>query len=132
MKIRWAIVLVLFTTLFTSSAQIFLKLGSRSSANGILGLVNWHVAAGLLIYSLGAIFAFKAFRLGQVSVIYPVFATSYIWVSISSYYFLGEKLNVFKMIGIAVIFIGISVVGLSCEPSGKNAPRKLRVRQNAN
>src|SRR3989344_6432088 len=105
-----AVIIVLFTTLFTSSAQIFLKLGVEKSSPGIMGTINNnYIIAGLAVYAIGGALALMAFRRGQVTVVYPIFASSYIWVSLYSLYFFGEKIGFFKLAGILTVFTGISV-----------------------
>ena len=107
-----AIALILFTTLFTTSAQISLKLGITSLKPGFLGLLsNYYMAIGFFLYAIAGIFAIIAFRKGDVSVLYPIFATSYVWVSIVSFYFFKEDLSMLKLAGILIIALGISLVG---------------------
>ena len=108
----WAALLVLFTTLLTSSAQILWKKGSATLTFSILGvLANNYIMGGLLIYIVGGILIIISFRGGEVSVLYPIIATSYIWVSFLSIKFLGEIMNNFKWIGIASIIAGIILIG---------------------
>ena len=108
----WAALLVLFTTLLTSSAQILWKKGSATLTFSILGvLANNYIMSGILLYVVGGILIIVAFRGGEVSVLYPIIATSYIWVSFLSIKFLGEIMNNFKWIGIASIIAGIILIG---------------------
>ena len=104
----WAILLVLFTTLLTSSAQILYKLGIPTLKLSITGvLTNYYLLSGLILYGIGAILMIISFRGGEVSVLYPIIATSYIWVSFLSVKFLGEIMNILKWIGVVSIIIGI-------------------------
>lgn len=108
----WAILLVLFTALLTSSAQILWKIGSKSLTFDILGVLgNYYIIGGIFIYIVCGILLILTFRGGEVSVIYPIFATSYIWVSLLSVKFLNEVMNKFKWIGIAAIISGIFLIG---------------------
>ena len=52
-----------------------------------------------------------SFRGGEVSVLYPIIATSYIWVSFLSIFFLNEIMNIFKWLGVAFIIAGIVSIG---------------------
>lgn len=114
----WAALLVLFTTLLTSSAQLLWKKGSASLAFNISSIItNYYLIGGLLLYVVGGALIIISFRGGEVSVLYPIIATSYIWVSFLSIYFLGEIMNSFKWLGIASIIAGIVLIGLgSKEP----------------
>ena len=108
----WAILLILFTTLLTSSAQILYKLGIPALKFDLnSALTNYYLIGGLLLYGIGALLMIISFRGGEVSVLYPIIATSYIWVSILSIYFLGEKMNTFRWIGVFIIIVGIVSIG---------------------
>lgn len=108
----WAGLTVLFTTLLTSSAQILWKIGSAALKPDIISiLTNYYIIAGLLLYIVGGILIIISLRGGEVSVLYPIIATSYVWVSFLSIKFLGEKISVFKFIGIAAIIAGIISIG---------------------
>ena len=54
-----------------------------------------------------------SYRGGEASVLYPIFASSYVWVVLLSYHFLGETMNVFKILGVLVIVFGITLVARS-------------------
>ena len=108
----WAALLVLFTTLLTSSAQILYKKGADTLTFDILGiLTNSYLISGLLLYAIGGILIIVSFRGGEVSVLYPIIATSYIWVSFLSIIFLGEVMNALKWIGVISIIVGIISIG---------------------
>ena len=114
----WAALLVLFTTLLTSSAQIFYKIGSATLTFDIISiLTNHYLVGGILLYVIGGILIIVAFRGGEVSVLYPIIATSYIWVSLLSVRFLGEIINVFKWLGIISIIFGIISIGFGSKES---------------
>lgn len=114
----WAALLVLFTTLLTSSAQIFYKLGSKTLEFSLISiLTNHYLFAGILLYAIGGIFVILSFRGGEVSVLYPIIATSYIWVSFLSIKFLGETMNSFRWIGIILIIAGIASIGFGSKDS---------------
>lgn len=108
----WAIILIFFTTFLTSSAQILYKLGTPSLEFDIISILkNYYLISGLLLYAIGAILMIISFRGGEVSVLYPIIATSYIWVSLLSIYFLGETMNIYKWIGVFIIMAGIISIG---------------------
>ena len=107
----WAILLILFTTLLISSAQILYKLGIPSLKFNLISIIaNYFLIGGLVLYGIGAILMIISFRGGEVSVLYPIIATSYIWVSLLSIYFLGEKMNAFRWIGVFIIIAGIIAI----------------------
>jgi len=106
-----SIILVLIVTLFTSVAQIFYKFGADKLDFSIFGLItNYHLIIGLGLYGLGAVILITALRGGELTVLYPIIATSYIWVSVLSIIFLNEEVSVLKWIGILAIVVGVSLV----------------------
>lgn len=108
----WAVLLVLFTTLLTSSAQLLYKFGSETlTINPIDLLTNYYLIAGIILYAVGGILMIVSFRGGEVSVLYPIIATSYIWVSFLSIIFLKETMKFLKWTGIILIIAGIISIG---------------------
>jgi len=108
----WAMGIILGSTLLTSTAQLFWKFGAEKLEFNILSIItNVNIFAGIFLYAIGGVLLIISFRGGEVSVLYPIFATSYIWVSFLSIYFLGEVMNVFKWLGIFTIIVGIVLIG---------------------
>tara|TARA_Y100000310_G_scaffold47186_1_gene43796 strand:- start:22132 stop:22515 length:384 start_codon:yes stop_codon:yes gene_type:complete len=108
----WAIGIILFSTLLTSTAQLFYKFASDKLSFNILELItNYELIVGMVLYAVGGVLLILSFRGGEVSVLYPLFATSYIWVSFLSIYFLGEIMNLYKWLGVAAIILGIVLIG---------------------
>lgn len=111
----WAVVLVLLCTLMTSTAQIFYKFGVKPFNIYLIFL-------GLIIYGIAAAILITALKGGDLSVLYPIIATSYIWVSLfSPVFFNSDSMNMLKWVGIVCIIIGISFIGFG---SRKNSTTK--------
>ena len=107
----WAMGLVLFCTLLTSTAQLFYKFGAEKLTFNIFSIItNVELLTGLALYAVGGVLILISFRGGELSVLYPILATSYIWVSFLSIYFLNEVMNIFKWVGIFVIIAGIILI----------------------
>ena len=108
----WAIGIVFFTTLLTSTAQIFWKSGIEKLEFNLLSIItNANILIGILLYIIGGILLIISFRGGEVSVLYPIIATSYVWVSILSIYFLNEFMSLYKWLGVFTIIAGIVMIG---------------------
>src|SRR3989338_4507504 len=115
----WAMGMVLFCTLLTSTAQLFYKYGAATLEFNFVSIVtNTNLIMGLLLYAVGGTILILSFRGGEVSVLYPIIATSYIWVSFLSIYFLGEAMNIFKWIGVFTIISGIVLIGYGSRSAG--------------
>ena len=114
----WAMGLMFFTTFLTSTAQIFYKFGVETLTLNLFALItNTNLIIGLFLYAIGGSLMIISFRGGEVSVLYPIVATSYIWVSFLSIIFLDETMNIFKWLGVLVIFIGIVFIGFGSRHS---------------
>ncbi|MEM4282403.1 MAG: EamA family transporter [Candidatus Woesearchaeota archaeon] len=114
----WAIVLVVLMTVLTSIAQLFTKAGAEK-----LPLIfwNWELIIGLSIYGVSAVIFLFALKGGEVTILYPMIATSYIWVVILSRLAFGETLELSKIAGIIAIVAGITTLGM-----GANTLQKWR------
>lgn len=109
----WAIALVLVCTFLTATAQILYKFGVNNLSLTLWGLLtNYYLITGLLLYGVGALVLVFSLKGGDLSVLYPIIATGYVWVSILSIRFLGEVMNFWKWGGIAAILLGVSFIGL--------------------
>lgn len=112
----WSIFLMIIVTFLISVAQLFYKIGAnRLEFNFINIITNYPLIIGIVIYGIGAVFFVVALKGGEVSVLYPMLATSYIWVNLLSKYFLGESLNFFKWLGIIFIFAGVGFISFKSE-----------------
>ncbi len=106
------ILLVAFCALLGAAGQIFFKLASHDLRLDLSLLTNWKLGLGLLLYAIATILFIVALRQGNLSVLYPIIATSYIWVTIFSIIFLHESFPVYKWLGIALIIIAVGIITL--------------------
>ncbi|MBS3131523.1 hypothetical protein J4212_03780 [Candidatus Woesearchaeota archaeon] len=114
----WAMATMFFITFLTSTAQILWKIGSESLEFNIFSIItNYYLIVGLALYAIGAGMMILSFRGGDVSSLYPIIATSYVWVSIMSIWFLGEGMGFYKWAGVTVIVIGIVMIGYGSRES---------------
>ncbi len=110
---RIAIVLIVLCTFFTSLGQLLWKGGLKYIDFSILStFFNWPFVLGFVSYGLGAVLMILAFRRGELSVLYPIFATSYIWVSLASpLFFPSDSMNAWKWAGVSIILVSVSLLG---------------------
>jgi len=102
---NWAIAVIIFTTALTSCAQILWKKGVIQEPFSNLFLL--FILAGMGLYGIGAVLMIIAFKGGEVTVLYPIFASSYVWVVLLSNYFFDETITALKVIGVAIVITGI-------------------------
>jgi len=105
------IILVLICAILGASGQIFFKLASKDvSVNIFDWITNYKFIIGATLYALSAVLFVVALKFGELSILYPIIATSYIWVTIFAIFILGESFSITKVIGTILILLGIAVI----------------------
>ena len=104
----WSFALMVICSVFTAFGQLFFKRGAMLLPEIV---TNWQILAGFVCLGTGMIFFVLALRGGELNVLYPVLATSYIWTNLLAVYFLSEHVGISKWAGVASIVIGISYIG---------------------
>jgi len=108
----WAIVLIIGTTIFNTLAQYFFKIGVE--LDFILSFPEifllWPILAGFVSYAIGAVLMIAGFKGGEVTVLYPIVATSYVWVVFMGAFVFGETLTALKIVGSLVLVLGITMI----------------------
>jgi len=115
---RRSIILVVCCTIIGAAAQVLIKKGAGELGPG-LTIVQTALAillvpslfAGYALYGISTILLVLALRHGQLSLLYPMFAMTYVWVTVLSVLIFHESLTGFKLAGIATIVAGIAVLG---------------------
>ena len=120
----WAVLTLICTTFLTSTAQLLYKFGinSMKSFNFISLITNYYLIGGIILYVIGGTLMIVAFRGGDLSVLYPIIATGFIWVSILSVHFLNESMNLLKWTGVLGIVAGIILIGFGSREKENPVP----------
>jgi uncharacterized membrane protein len=71
--------------------------------------------AGYSLYGVSMILLVLALRHGELSRLYPVISLTYVWVCLLSIFYLHEPVNLYKAGGVALIVIGVMVLGRGSE-----------------
>jgi drug/metabolite transporter (DMT)-like permease len=110
---RRPVLLVFGCTVLGAAAQIFMKFGANRLAHpGLIGMAtNLPLLSGLVLYGLSTVLLVLALKDGELSLLYPVIALTYVWVTLLSLVLLHDQPNPYKLAGIAIIVIGVSVLG---------------------
>ncbi len=109
---RRAVILVCCCTVTGAAAQILMKVGmTHFQPDAWAILTNFRLLAGYALYGLNTLLMVLALRDGELSMLYPIIALTYVWVTLLSYTLLREPPNAFKNIGIVTIMIGVAVLG---------------------
>ena len=109
----WAIGLVISATLVGAFGPILLKKASAKKLFRISSLIkNYHLMGGVSLFVVGTLLFIPALKGGDLSILYPFVSLSYVWVSLLSVKFLGEKMSMMKWWGIGFIILGVSFIGI--------------------
>ncbi len=119
--------MVVGCTVLGAAAQMLIKRGTTmmpplldpaaGSAFAQAPLIAWKILTnlplfgGLACYGLSTILLVLALRYGELSVLYPIIALTYVWVTMLSVGLLGESLNIYKLLGLVFIVLGVAVLG---------------------
>lgn len=74
-------------------------------------LTNPQIFIGYALYGLMTALFVVALRDEELSILYPVIALTYVWVTGLSVMLFSETLNFAKIAGVLVIVIGVGVLG---------------------
>jgi uncharacterized membrane protein len=119
---RRSLILVTLCTFIGAAAQILIKSGAASvQTQGVIPTLiamalNFKLVFGYSLYGLSAALMVLALRYGQLSILYPIIALTYVWVSILSVVLFHEHVSLLKAIGISVIVAGVAVLGRGAKP----------------
>jgi multidrug transporter EmrE-like cation transporter len=120
-----ALPIILVGCVLNTIGQVFLKKGM--TCIGPLDLTgthmcqaifsvfkNWYVFGGFLAYGISLTVSLIALSRLPVSYFYPLSVSiSYVFVTVASYFFLGDTISLMKILGLAIIIIGVYIVAIS-------------------
>ncbi len=106
------IVIMLMSSLFTCGGQLFWKL--FSSGYGVLFFLG-----GFAMYGCGAILMIEALKFGELSRLHPMLSAGYILSLILGALVLKEKISISRIVGIAIIILGLIFLNFPERKSNK-------------
>lgn len=102
------IIFIFISTLFVSIAQMFWKFASQSFSFTFQGIfLNLHLYLGFFIYGFALILLLLALRDGDLSIVYPILGTSYMWVLLIAKFYFKEYISLTNLVGVFIIILGI-------------------------
>lgn len=110
----WSIMLVIIGCMIGGFGPILMKKGSLgfSIKKPWTILKNKFLMLGVFMYGVSTILFIPALKGGDLSVLYPLTATSYIWILLYSKIFLKEEITRNKILGVSLIIIGVLFIGM--------------------
>lgn len=107
-----SVMLVLMASVVGSFGAVFLKLGSAKVTKNVLSFLNMNLGLGVALYLASSVFYGFGIKGGQLSVLYPLISLGSIWTLIWSKMFFNESITREKLLGLALILVGVTFVGL--------------------
>ena len=109
----WAIGLVALAAVLGSFGPLFLKKASDNLSFNLRSILrNKNLLIGILFYGISTIFFIIALKGGELSVLYPIVSITYVCVCFLSKKYLNENMNPMKWIGVSLIILGVTFIGL--------------------
>ena len=108
-----SIALIVLSTVSSAAAQILLGMGADSLGEaGLMGiLTNFALIGGYACLAMNLVLVGVALRGGQLSVLYPIMALSYVWVTILSPMFFDDIITSSQVVGLVLIVAGVGFIG---------------------
>ena len=110
--------MVLLCTVIGAAAQILIKKGTAalgehpSMIETAVGILTTRLLfEGYTLYGISTVLLVLALRQGELSLLYPVFTLTYVWVTVLSMIIFHDSMNAFKLAGISTIIAGVAVLG---------------------
>jgi drug/metabolite transporter (DMT)-like permease len=111
------IFITLVAALIASLSQILYKKGLTKKLSSIkdfiFALKERNVLIGMVGYLISLVVYLYALANAPLSVVYPVFASTFIFVAIFSSIFLKEQHSKLRYVGILFVFAGIAIIAVS-------------------
>ena len=119
---------MILCTIFASIGQLLWKQGLINiDVSHWLTFFNLPFILGFVSYGVGILFMLLAFKNGELSVIYPIIATSYVWVSLGSLFIFGDLMNTWKWVGVITIVFSVALLGMSGSKKHNSGNQKVIV-----
>jgi drug/metabolite transporter (DMT)-like permease len=111
MKTPLSSMLLVFVASFIGSiAAVFLKAGANRIKQGWSSAAG-RLAAGIGLFVLSSILYVWGLKDGSLTVLYPMVSLGYVWTLVWSRIFFGEPFNRPKVVGLALVLLGVFCIG---------------------
>ncbi len=102
-----SILLFLIAALLGAFGQYLYKTGAETGS----WVTNYRIYLGIGCYILVMLLFVYAFKIGgELTVLYPVYATTFIWALLIGVFILKEPINLYKIVGVGFIILGVSLI----------------------
>jgi len=112
LSVDWKIILLTALAAFIGSiGQLEFKRGADNLQFDIkLLLTNYHLILAIAVYCVSTVLYVYALNKEQLSILYPIVATSYVWTLMFSKIFLKEQVGLTSWAGVFFILLGVTLI----------------------
>lgn len=92
--------------------QFLYKSGADAASGGLASYVNWRLLAGIACYvGVMALFVAAFKKGGSLTVLYPVYASTFIWAAVIALAAYGTPIKPVNIAGMASLVLGMYLMG---------------------
>jgi drug/metabolite transporter (DMT)-like permease len=108
-----SVILVAVSSFIGSFGAVFLKMGAEHMKGGFATLLKNHwLGIGIALYLFSSVFYAMGISRGELTVLYPMVALSYLWTIVWARIFFKEPFTAAKVGGLAMIIVGVALINL--------------------
>lgn len=109
-----AILMFVVAAVFGAVGQFLYKAGADRATGSIASyLLNFPLIAGVVCYIVVMLLFVAAFKSGgKMSVLYPIYASTFIWGALIAYFAFDEPIRPVNVAGMLVLVIGMYLMGI--------------------
>ena len=108
-----SIVFFLIASLLGAVGQFLYKSGAENAGGSVTAyLVTWPIRGGVVCYGgVLVLFVGACKKGGALSVLYPVYATTFIWAALIGYFAYGTPIRPVNILGMGTLVLGMYLMG---------------------
>lgn len=108
-----SILLIFLAAIIGSVGAVYLKIGAARLRYGFFqNIFNVKLALGVALFLGSSVFYLLGIRHGELTVLFPMVSIGYVFGLFWSKLFFGEPFTKAKILGLALILVGVVFVGL--------------------
>jgi multidrug transporter EmrE-like cation transporter len=98
--------------LFGAAGQFLYKAGSARVTSSPLSFLNLWLLGGVICYVAVMVLFVTAFkRGGELTVLYPIYASTFVWAALISFAAYGTPIKMVNVIGMGLLVAGMFLMG---------------------
>ena len=106
------ILLYLIAGVLGASGQYLYKMGAQRLASEPI-YRNWPIFSGMALFCVVMVLFVLGFKAGgKMSVVYPIYATTFVWGTLIAVWLDKEPVSLTQWMGIATIVVGVSLIAI--------------------